>query len=191
MKKYLVLATLALAASCVTINVYFPEAAAERAADMFIEDVIGSTEGDDQVQLTVNRTPFVVALVNFIIPPAHAQDVDLNINTPAIKAIQGRMKARFDGAMKPFFDSGSIGFTNDGMVAVRDLASVALPQRSKVNKLVSEDNRDREAVYKEIAVANGHPEWEPKVRSAFAERWIANARSGWYYQSADGTWRQK
>ena len=191
MKKLVVLSALALAASCVTINVYFPEAAAERAADMFIEDVIGPTEGDDQVQLTVKKTPFVIALVNFIIPPAHAQDVDLNINTPAIKAIQSRMKARFDGEMKPFFDSGNIGFTNDGMVAVRDLASVALPQRSKVNQLVSEDNRDREAVYKEIAVANGHPEWESKVRAAFSERWIANAKSGWYYQGADGTWRQK
>ena len=41
----LLLGVTAVLVACVTINVYFPEAAAERAADRFIQDVIGPEEG--------------------------------------------------------------------------------------------------------------------------------------------------
>ena len=60
-----------------------------------------------------------------------------------------------------------------------------------VRQLVADENRDRSALYREIAVANGHPEWEDEIRATFARRWIANADSGWYYQENDGSWRQK
>ena len=39
---------LAVLASCVTINVYFPSAAAEKAAERFVGDVLGET-GDDSL----------------------------------------------------------------------------------------------------------------------------------------------
>jgi len=55
---------------------------------------------------------------------------------------------------------------------------------------VADDNRDRNAVYREIAVANGHPEWESQIRDVFAKQWVASARSGWWYQQG-GSWRQK
>ena len=42
-----------------------------------------------------------------------------------------------------------------------------------------------------IATANGHPEWEADIRGTFAERWIANARAGWYYKTGAGDWKQK
>ena len=43
----------------------------------------------------------------------------------------------------------------------------------------------------EIATANGHPEWEAQIRGTFAQQWIASARSGWWYQDAGGSWKQK
>jgi hypothetical protein len=43
----------------------------------------------------------------------------------------------------------------------------------------------------EIARANGHPEWEPDIRRTFADRWVANAPRGWWYQDASGAWKQK
>jgi len=46
-------------------------------------------------------------------------------------------------------------------------------------------------VYREIAVANGQPDWEDDIRETFARRWIANARTGWYYQDASGSWQRK
>jgi predicted RNA-binding protein with TRAM domain len=58
---------------------------------------------------------------------------------------------------------------------VRDATKVALKDRVAVNQAVAEDNRDRKAVYREIAVANGHPEWEGQIRDTFAKQWIASA----------------
>ena len=194
MKKFSVtMVLLVVAASCVTINVYFPEAAAERAADLFIEEVIGDDEAatNDQAAAAPVRRPVIVSLIDFLIPSAQAQTPDLNINTPAVQQIQARMQERFQSDLRPFFDSGAVGFTNDGMVEVRELSAVPLPKRASLKQLVADDNRDRTAVYREIAVANGHPEWEPQVREAFAERWIANARTGWYYQDASGSWQRK
>jgi uncharacterized protein YdbL (DUF1318 family) len=68
---------------------------------------------------------------------------------------------------------------------------VALAERNKLRKLVADDNADRNSLYREIASANGHPEWESDIRSTFAERWIANARAGWYYKSKAGAWTKK
>jgi len=59
-----------------------------------------------------------------------------------------------------------------------------------MNTAVADDNRDRKAVYREVAVANGHAEWEGQIRNVFAKQWVDSARSGWWYQSG-GSWKQK
>jgi uncharacterized protein YdbL (DUF1318 family) len=101
------------------------------------------------------------------------------------------MGARF-GEMEKFFASGAIGLTKDGLVDVRDLNSVALPDRATVKRLVAEDNADRAQLYAEIAKASNHPEWEADIKKSFAKRWVATgAKPGWYYQEADGSWKQK
>ena len=74
---------------------------------------------------------------------------------------------------------------------LRDAAKVGLKDRVAVNQHIADDNRDRNAVYREIAVANGHPEWEQQIRETFARQWVASARPGWWYQAADGSWKQK
>ena len=95
-----------------------------------------------------------------------------------------------DHALRPGFDSGALGFTADGMVTVRDASKLALKDRVAMNAAVADDNRDRKAVYREIAVANGHPEWEGQIRTVFARQWVDSAKSGWWYQ-AGGSWKQK
>jgi uncharacterized protein YdbL (DUF1318 family) len=124
-----------------------------------------------------------------VVPVAHAQ-ADIDVSSPAIRALTASMKARA-GDLEPFFTSGAIGLTSDGLVEIRDANSVALADRNRLRKLVSDDNADRNSLYREIATANEHPEWEADIRSTFAERWIANARSGWYYKKAGGGWTQK
>jgi uncharacterized protein YdbL (DUF1318 family) len=76
-------------------------------------------------------------------------------------------------------------------VAIRDRAAVPLSERRSLESVVADENRDRKAVYREIAVANGHPEWEQDIQQTFAQKWVQSARPGWYYQTADGAWRQK
>lgn len=120
---------------------------------------------------------------------AHAA-ANLEIDTPAIAALQQSQQARHPQLL-PYYTSGAVGLTRDGMVAVRDASLVPLAQRARVNELVAAENRDRAALYREIARANGHPEWEAEIRATFAERWILKAPSGWYVQNASGEWSRK
>jgi len=185
-------------AACVTINVYFPAAAAEKAADRIIEDIWGADkqpkpEGSPQGSLGRAAGEALVAALrgalDLVVPVANAQ-ADIDISSPAIRALTASMKARA-GELDGFFGSGAIGLTSDGLVEVRDANAVALADRNKLRKLVADDNADRNSLYREIASANGHPEWESDIRGTFAERWIANARAGWYYKSKAGAWTQK
>ena len=84
------------------------------------------------------------------------------------------------------FDAGALGFASDGTIVVRDASKLALKDRVAVNQAVADDNRDRKAVYREVAVANGHPEWEGQIREVFARQWVDSARPGWWYQSGGG-----
>lgn len=115
---------------------------------------------------------------------------DLELNTPAVTSIRSSMHARHE-QMRPLYASGAIGLTRDGLVAVHDANAIPLKDRQSVNSLVSAENDDRNALYKEIAIANGHPEWEAEVRSTFALRWAQKAPGGWWYQDAGGAWVKK
>jgi uncharacterized protein YdbL (DUF1318 family) len=181
---------LLLLSACVTINVYFPAAEAEEAAREFVDKVIGEKSGDPPPPPAETRPPGL-SVLGFLIADAHAQSADISLKTPAILAIQERMAQRFQSQLAPAFDAGALGFSNDGLIVVRDATQIGLRERAAVNQALAEDNRDRNALYREIAVANGHPEWEGQIRETFARQWVAGARAGWWYQDAGGTWQQR
>jgi uncharacterized protein YdbL (DUF1318 family) len=81
--------------------------------------------------------------------------------------------------------------TNDALIALRDPAVVPLRSRNKVKGMITEENQDRLAMYREIASANGHPDWETDIRKTFAKRWVKHALSKWWYQDKNGQWVQK
>ncbi len=193
-----------LLSACVTINVYFPAAEAKEAAKEFVEKIINDADkveikdapaaGGGMAALTPRLRldlsgfdPWVLVGVG----SAHAQSApDITLKTPAIQAIQARMEARFNGSLRAGFDSGALGFTSDGLIAVRDASKIELKDRVALNSAVADDNRDRKAVYREVAVANGHPEWEDQIRGVFAKQWVSSAKAGWWYQTG-GVWKQK
>lgn len=125
-----------------------------------------------------------------LLPQPAAAQANLDIDTPAITATRNAMAARYP-QLEPFFASGAVGLTRDGMVAVRDANAVPLDRRAAVNALVAQENQDRAALYREIARANGHPAWEADIRATFARRWIERARPGWWYQDAAGAWAKR
>ena len=184
-----------LLTACVTINVYFPAAEAKEAAKEFVEKVIGDEAQQAQPEKSKDGGGMALRfdpLMLIGISPAYAQGApDITIKTPAIQAIQARMDSRFDASLRAGFDSGALGFTRDGLVVVRDAAKLQLKDRVAINQAVADDNRDRKAVYREVAVANGHAEWESQIRGVFAKQWIDSARSGWWYQDSSGGWKQK
>lgn len=114
---------------------------------------------------------------------------DLEANTPVISAIKASMQARH-AQLQAHYNAGAIGLTQDGYVAVKDASAVPLSQRGSLAGLVKDENTDRMRLYKEIALANGHPEWQGEIQSTFAGRWIDKAQPGWFYQSA-GAWVKK
>lgn len=188
------LATAIFLAACVTINIYFPAAAAEQAADKIIKEIQKAPPAQEpkatepQSDLTLWR-PLFVAL-DLMIAPAHAAEADLSIDSPAIRKIQASMKSRFDSLL-PYYDQGLIGIMSDGYLAVRDIGQVPLKDRNTLKKLVDAENGDRRSLYRAIAEANGHPEWEGDIQATFAKRWVGNARAGWWHQAQSGNWQQK
>jgi len=185
--------------ACVTINVYFPAEAAEKAADRIILDVYGNAPpqapqqkpAEPQSLLEVPGLParLLTAALDWLVAPVHAE-ADLSINTPAIRQLTASMEARHR-TLAPYYASGAVGMTRDGQIDVRDQKLVPLAERNTVRNLVSEENRDRSALYTEMARANGHPEWEAEIRATFARRWVDNAHAGWWYMDASGAWKQK
>lgn len=200
-KKILGYPLMALAlTACVTINIYFPAAAAEEAARTIVRDVLNSEQsepapspqaGDKQSQM-MQENPLLVVfglVLERLVPEAQAAQADIDINTSAIKAIRASMQRR-QASLAPFYRSGAIGFDSNGSVNVRDLAAVSLQDRNRLKKLVADENADRAKLYGEIARANGHPEWEGDVRATFAKVWVQEAPPGYWYQ-AGGSWRQR
>ncbi len=187
-----------LLTACVTINIYFPSAQAEEAAREMVQDILGK---DDEAKVDEKREsallrqpPFYLRmgeeLLGFLIPPAHAAAPDFNVNTPKIRKIQARMKKR-NASLKPYYAKGAIGFTRDALVKIRNTSAIPLKVRGKIKKMVAAENADRNALYRAIADANGHPEWLPDVRNIYASIWIEEADRGWWYQSAKGEWKQR
>ena len=206
MRRHLYLAALAATlAACVTVNVYFPASAAERAADLFVKDGYGTGDGRSTAKpdtkapsqpatptssvLHLDAARFLAGLWDVIVPSATAQQPDINIATPAITTLKAGMEKRHQ-LLKPFYASGAVGMSADGLIALRDPALVPLEQRNLVKKMVADENIERNRLYAEIAKANQHPEWEPDIRAIFAQRWIANAPGGWWHQDAAG-WHQQ
>ena len=130
----------------------------------------------------------LVVLMNFA--GSVAAQANLEVNTPAVAALQAGMQKRF-AELSPLLSNGAVGLTRDGFVALRDANAVPLAQRQQVNGLVTAENQDRTALYREIARANNKPEWENDIRATFAQRWIDKAQGGWYFQNNAGAWTRK
>ncbi|MES9970645.1 MAG: YdbL family protein [Candidatus Thiodiazotropha sp.] len=194
--------------ACVTINIYFPAAAAEEAARTIVRDVLGeekapedekpvpnqeSTKDDKQssrdvLQSTLSRA--MTGVVDFLVPPAQAAQPNIDIESPAIRKLRASMSGR-QKSLAAHYRTGALGFTNNGLVKVRDLKLISLRDRNKVKKLVADENGDRKALYAEIARANGQPQWEKNIRDTFARVWVEEAPKGYWHQDGKGNWRQK
>lgn len=132
----------------------------------------------------------ILLLLIFLVPQLSMAAADIEADTPAITKLKQSMQQRH-GQLAPFYGNGAVGLTQDGLVAMRDANAVPLAERQLVNSLVAAENQDRIGLYREIAHANNHPEWEGEIRSTFSQRWIKLAKSGWWYQAANGSWVQK
>ena len=204
--KISILSVLALlAAACVTVNVYFPVAAAKEAADKFVgqvyqksipkvqsikepitseEDIWGTEEN-----LPNSSLPWIMKLADILISPTYAS-INIDISSPSIQNLRDNMVARHQ-KLKRGYNIGAIGITNSGLVTLRNADKIPLKSLPKIQRWIEEENQERLNLYKEIALANHHPEWEADIRIIFISRWIELAESGWWYQNIKGQWQRK
>lgn len=198
LKRSVWLVLLLTVAACVTVNIYFPAAAAEKAADQIIEDIwqgnpsamivppLYAPPAVSTAQTAARRA--LLGVLQLTSSQAVAQNIDFNASSPEISAIKSRMSARF-AQIRPYYASGAIGFAADGFVVLRDASAVPMAERGKAQQLVNAENADRKALYAAIAQANNQPSWADQIRQVFAKRWIEQAESGWWVES--GGWKQK
>jgi uncharacterized protein YdbL (DUF1318 family) len=178
-----------LTVSCVTVNIYFPAAAIQKAADEIVEDVRQLPPGEPPKP---DKTGWLdhVRLAALGPAPAHAA-VDINVSTPAIRALKASMASRF-GQLRPLYAKGAIGEGNNGLLAVRDASALGLRERADLNRLVEQENADRRSLYSEIIRANNlDPGTLGEVQRLFANSWRDKSSPGWWIQRDDGQWAKK
>ena len=195
MKKISTLSALFLTA-CVTINIYFPAAAADKVADEVIKEIQG-VPAKEKISPEAGIDHWRVALfyavdqmLTVMVPSAQAAEADLSIQTVQISQLREAMKQRFS-VLQRGYNSGFIGIKSDGFIGIRHLSEIPLKRRNSLKKVVRSENNDRQVLYQAIANANGHPEWNAQIKATFARHWLSNANSGWWYQNAKGTWQQR
>ncbi len=193
MRAFSIITALFLSA-CVTINIYFPAAAAEKVADEIIQGIQNEAEteletNEPEATLLINDTvsTLLKAGLNFIIPSAHAA-ADLSVNTAEIRQLRAQMKSRFP-QLNRFYQSGQLGIQSNGYLATH--GKIALKDKNLLNKLINAENANRKQLYQLIANANGHPEWFNKIQATFAKRWLNHAKKGWWIQNQAGKWQKK
>jgi uncharacterized protein YdbL (DUF1318 family) len=184
--------------SCVTINIYFPAAAVEKAADRIVEEVWGEKEGDQPQKQQQEGEPesFLHQLIRFsyaALGPgeAHAQEADINVTTPAIRALKESIKDRA-GAIKPYLDRGNAGLSKSGFLMIRSAEGLSLKDKAVLTRLIKAENDDRNSLYKEIVKANNFPpDRIADIQEIFARSWSKQAKRGWWIQDPGGTWNRK
>jgi uncharacterized protein YdbL (DUF1318 family) len=191
-KSFFILAF--LLSACVTVNIYFPAAAVERAADQIVKETWGSGAVEapkkEQPQSSIPRPGTALAMLS-LVSEAHAQEADINVSNPAIRSLKDSIKNR-SALLRPYMDRGHVGITRDGLLTARSTEGLGLKERAEIQQLVDAENRDREALYVEIAKANNIArDAVPKIKAIFAKSWVEQARPGWYVQDAQGNWNKK
>jgi uncharacterized protein YdbL (DUF1318 family) len=191
--RFLTTGLILFIASCVTVNIYFPAAAVQKAADAIVEDVRKTEKKEEpkpEGQQKINKLYQELKRLSWGPAEAYAQ-IDIEVSTPAIRALKDSIKERFP-QLKPFYDKGSIGESNMGLLETRDSTGLNLKEKADLSRLVEQENKERKALYTEIMKANKFgPEVLPQIQKIFANSWREKSQSGWWIQKDSGEWEKK
>jgi uncharacterized protein len=179
-------------AACVTINVYFPAAAIQKAADQIVDDVTGTKDQQKPEKKSNTQSRFFDKLKKIDLAPneAYAQ-ADINVSTPAIRNIRQSMRETFQ-QLKPFYIRGNVGENNNGFVEARNTSDLNLKEKADVTRLTDQLNKNRTALYTEIVKANKlEANSLPQVQKIFANSWRNKSQTNWWIQNDSGEWEKK
>lgn len=182
--------------SCVTINIYFPAAAVQKAAEQLVDEIrsgneVQPTQPQPKEAPVDKKSEQQGFRIDFIRPAEAAERLNINLSTSAIRGLKQSMKQRFP-QLAGLYQQGFIGEGKDGFLHLRQKNQLPLMKRARLNKLVKAENADRQALYEEIVRANQlGADAEPKVAAIFAQTFRNKAQKGWWIQDDAGKWLQK
>lgn len=188
-------AVLAIAAACVTVNIYFPAARVEMTAKEIVGEVYREKEPPPEPREEPRSRlregiPAIVRFARLGPAPAHAEEAT-TVSNASIRALKDQI-ARRHRDLLPYYQGGQAGINREGYLEVRSTEGLALPQVAALKRLVDADNTARRELYEEVARAlNLTPEQVPRVREIFAKEWREKAQGGWWVQADDGQWARK
>lgn len=186
---------LIMLAACVTVNIYFPAADVQKAADSIVGDVTGEGQQAPAPAKPGNSSWLfeqlrIVSSMSLGPKSAFAQ-VNVDVSTPAIRALKESMRNGWR-QLKPYYEKIVVGENNNGLVEIRDASSLDLKEQAQVKQYVDQVNKDRTALYKEIQAANKYPaEVLPQIQKIFANSWREKSQPGWWIQNDNGQWVKK
>lgn len=183
----------AINCAVITVNVYFPTEAVEEAAEKIIDEIESGEESQAKPEEGGQQSHFWKNIPYCISgnSTVYADEIDLNLTTPAIRKMIDSMKAR-NTEIVHFKDKGAIGETNDGMLAIRDMKGLGGEEIRTVKRLLKAENNDRETLYKELAAANKIEQSEVgRIKTIFAKTRISKAKPGHWHHDENGNWTQK
>jgi uncharacterized protein YdbL (DUF1318 family) len=181
--------------SCLTINIYFPEAEVQKAAEEIVEEIRKEAEDkkkeDKDSQMIQMEQAMSGGGGSFSpVSSLYAQEAT-EVTTPKLRALKQSIIDRY-AKLKPFRDKGNVGEGNDGFVKIRDESGLNLKDKAMLRNLVNDENNDRKNMYAEIARAMEIEASQiPRIQKIFAALWIKKANSGWWIQNEKGVWAKK
>jgi len=188
-KLLLKVAVVVLLVGCVNIVINFPAAEVKEAARKIEKDVRAPTPEPPAPAPSPDGGMRREAPFSFGVNVAVAADVDLNVDTPGIRAAKASRKARYV-QLKPHLDSGVLGEAKTGLIAVRKSDGLDARTRVTLNQLVSAENKDRTDIFKEITAKIPGASVE-QVQAQFARAIRLEMEKAQWFEDDSGVWSQK
>ena len=205
-KRFLLLAACMLfgALACVTVNVNFPESAVQKATDDYVRELYrakekgrsSSPEAPTPAASTQPSTKDKTENKSSVLPFSFIQTVwagDLVFRVDSDKAytIQDNLRKRLSDVLA-YKRAGVLGESNDGLLVLKNPDKSKKLLVKKLEKLVSDENDDREDLYSEVVSENQLPKNRLKdVKRSFARSFQAESPSKTWVQDSEGKWSQK
>ncbi len=182
---------------CLTLNVNMtlPEAAVQRATDDYVRELYrakekGKTAPESAPSPGANSGPAAktsLLSVEFIAEAQAGDDVTVKVGGKAVDSIKERQIARMDelNAQK---SAGFIGENNEGKLVYRTSDKTPkIDAMKKIQKLISDENADRDALYKEVLKANNADKSKlADIQKSFARSFQVHSPAGTWIQLMDG-----